>query len=56
MFKHWNNINRIGYLNNYFENQINNVEEVNPLYRQYKWEYAHKGYDGSFDDFIKARQ
>ena len=56
MFKHWNDINRIGYLNNYFENQINNVEEVNPLYRQYKWEYAHKGYDGSFDDFIKARQ
>lgn len=55
MFKFWNDKHRLGYIRDYTEIQINNIEDVNPLYREYKWEYAHKGYNGSFDDFIKMK-
>jgi GT2 family glycosyltransferase len=56
MFKYWDNDHQIGYLDGYYEMPENKSDKVNPLYTEYKLEYAHKGYNGSFDDFLKTRQ
>lgn len=55
MFSLWNHEHQIGFLDDFYEQKLYS-EKINPLYTQYKWEYAHKGYDGSFDDFLKAKQ
>lgn len=55
MFSYWNDEHQIGYVDNYFEKQINKIDKVNPLYTEYKWQYAHRGYDGSFNDFLNLK-
>lgn len=55
MFRLWNDEHQLGYLDNYYEEKLYS-EKINPLYTEYKWKYAHDGYDGSFDDFLKSKQ
>lgn len=56
MFNYWNDEHQIGYLDGYYEIPKNHGGNVNPLYSEYKIMYAHRGYDGSFEDFIKTKQ
>lgn len=56
MFNYWNDQHQIGYIDGYFETQIHGNSDINPLYTEYKWQYAHKGYEGSFDDYLKTKQ
>jgi hypothetical protein len=56
MFHHWNDQHQIGYIDGVYETQRDGEPIINPLYTEYKWKYAHEGYDGSFDDFLKTKQ
>ena len=56
MFQYWNSHHQIGYIDGLYETQRCGTEAINPLYREYKWKYAHEGYDGSFDEFLKTKQ
>lgn len=56
MFKYWNDQHQIGYIDGYFETQIHGNTDINPLYTEYKWKYAHEGYEGSFDDYLKSKE
>lgn len=53
MFNYWNDEHRISYIKDYYEDKeyFNNL--VDPQYTAYKFAYAHNGYKGSFDDFLK---
>ena len=53
MWRHWNDQHQIGYIDGVYEEQANNAPDVNPHYRNYKWKYAHEGYKGSFDEYLK---
>lgn len=55
MFSFWNDNHQIGYIDNYFEEQLNKIDKVNPIYTEYKYQYAHRGYDGSFNDFLQLK-
>lgn len=51
MWSSWNSENKIGYLDGYNEASI--PAFVDPKYTAYKFAYAHHGYNGSFDDYLK---
>lgn len=54
MFQYWSDQNKIVYIDNFRETQFNKEDESDPAYKAYKWEYAHKGYAGSFNEFLKT--
>ena len=54
MWQNWNPANKIGYLDGYFESSIPAL--VDPKYTAYKFAYAHHGYMGSFDEYLKDNQ
>jgi predicted O-methyltransferase YrrM len=56
MFHYWDDRHQIGYIDGYYETQRRGDSVINPLYTEYKWKYAHEGYDGSFDEFLKTKQ
>lgn len=52
MWKYWNDDHKIVYLDGYYETQFCGNDEADPIYRAYKWAYAHEGYDGTIEQFI----
>lgn len=56
MFKYWNDKHKLVYIDGVCETQLNGEDDVDPFYKDYKWEYAHNGYNGSFEDFIKENE
>jgi hypothetical protein len=55
MFRYWNDAHQIGYIDGVYETQQPQHVKIAPAYRAYKWAYAHEGYNGSFDEFLKER-
>lgn len=53
MFKFWNEQNQIGYIDGVYEKQMHKDDDTDPRYKEYKWKYAHQGYDKSFDEYLK---
>jgi GT2 family glycosyltransferase len=53
MFKYWNDDKQIGYVDGFYEVQHPYDLKVDAKYKAYKWAYAHDGYNGSFEDFLK---
>ncbi len=56
MFHYWNDKHQIGYIDGYYEKQIHHDGLINPIYTEYKWKYAHEGYEGSFQDYLKTKE
>lgn len=52
MFKYWNDKHKLVYIDGVYETQLNQDNDVDEEYVKYKWEYAHKGYNGSFENWI----
>jgi len=56
MFKYWNDQHKLVYLDGYYETQLNQDDDVDEVYIKYKWDYAHKRYNGTFEDFIESQE
>ena len=56
MFKYWNDQHQIGYVDGVYETQYNGKDDTDPVYREYKWAYAHEGYNGTFEEYIKQTE
>lgn len=55
MFNYWNDNHRLGYLKDFREGKEGANKLVDNDYIQYKYKYAHQGYDGSYDDYLKNK-
>ncbi len=53
MFKYWNDQHQIGYIDGVYETQLHEADDTDPRYKRYKWDYAHQGYGGSFNEWLK---
>jgi hypothetical protein len=52
MFKYWNEDHQIGYIDGVYEVQLHGKDETPKVYADYKWAYAHEGYEGTLEDYI----
>jgi GT2 family glycosyltransferase len=56
MFRYWNDDHQIGYIDGVYEVQHPDHFKIDPSYKAYKWAYAHEGYNGSFEDYLKSKK